>query len=277
MAIIVVCSGCQQRFGAAPQNAGHSMPCPQCGTTIQIPRANEPAAARPKAPVSAPTGSAMVVTCARCQQQFSAPPELLGRQVPCPMCQAPIQVGGQQPISRSVPAADPFAADPFKADPFATSAPANAPRPGVVATSAGNSEHRLLIILGSVVGGVVGLLLIVIVARSFLSGDKPAVVAQGETVPPRVVAPASPEVPPVFAPKPPEVPQPSAPQPDNKPPKRAIDDVLRFQAEQIEERKREREAAEKAEAEKAAAEQSTRPAVTSPNGRPSAPPGKIDL
>ncbi|MBC7855982.1 MAG: hypothetical protein IAF94_21345 [Pirellulaceae bacterium] len=110
MSIKVSCQ-CGKRFAAPPQLAGKSVNCPSCGSPMVIaaPAARPSAIAAQAAPASprvAPTATAdggIVVAC-RCGQQFKAPNQLAGQQVPCPVCHQPILIpGGAAAIDPSDP------------------------------------------------------------------------------------------------------------------------------------------------------------------------------
>jgi DNA-directed RNA polymerase subunit RPC12/RpoP len=111
MSIKVACQ-CGKRFTAPPQLAGKSASCPSCGSKIVIAAApaqpvTSPATARPAPPranVPSNAGDGLVASC-RCGQQFKAPSQLAGQQVPCPVCQQPILIPASDDPFATLPAA----------------------------------------------------------------------------------------------------------------------------------------------------------------------------
>lgn len=83
MSLLVTCS-CGQSFRAQPELAGKRVPCPVCGTALQIPAPSPPVPSSPKPP-------ALAVTC-QCGRSFRAKPELAGKRVACPACGVALRI-----------------------------------------------------------------------------------------------------------------------------------------------------------------------------------------
>lgn len=99
--ILFECAECKSTLSAAPGEAGMKGECPYCNNPIQVPQQRKPVdheiAEQRMKPVHGPIASEtaqefITLNCQTCGQEIEAPCEMLGMEVNCPACSAPLLI-----------------------------------------------------------------------------------------------------------------------------------------------------------------------------------------
>ncbi len=99
--ILFECAECKSTLSAAPAEAGMKGECPYCNNPIQVPQQRKPVdneiAEQRTKPAHVPIASAtaqefLTLNCQTCDQEIEAPCEMLGMEVNCPACSAPLLI-----------------------------------------------------------------------------------------------------------------------------------------------------------------------------------------
>ncbi len=99
--ILFECAECKSTLSAAPDEAGMKGECPYCNNPIQVPQQRKPVdneiAEQRMKPAHGSIASAtaqdfLTLNCQTCGQEIEAPSEMLGMEVNCPACSAPLLI-----------------------------------------------------------------------------------------------------------------------------------------------------------------------------------------
>ncbi len=103
--ILFECSECKSTLSASPAEAGMEGKCPYCENPIHVPEQRTPIEEEPtptRAAASSRTVQEFVtLNCHTCDQEIEAPSEMIGMEVACPACSAPLLI--EKPDSSASP------------------------------------------------------------------------------------------------------------------------------------------------------------------------------